>query len=246
MLTSIFLILNLFILESLLSVDNAAVLALMVKDLPAPDRPKALKYGLLGAFVFRGLCLVLASWLVHFLVLKLLGGIYLIYLTIGHFTPKHDTLEEGVKKENRIFKAFRKMLGAFWGTVLMVEIMDIAFSIDNIFAAVAFTNQIVLIMIGVFMGIVAMRFIANWFCKLIDKYHSLETSAFIVIGILGMKLIVEFVLPLKWVMKRLPEVVQYKEIMDSHTFSFAFSGVMMIIFFVPLLFTKPRHALQEI
>jgi predicted tellurium resistance membrane protein TerC len=54
---AILIILNLIIIESLLSVDNAAVLATMVMDLPKEQREKALKYGIIGAYVFRGICL---------------------------------------------------------------------------------------------------------------------------------------------------------------------------------------------
>src|SRR6476659_3792353 len=70
----------LIIIESLLSVDNAAVLATMVMDLPKEQRNKALKYGIIGAYVFRGLCLLFAAWLVTIWWLKPLGGLYLLYL----------------------------------------------------------------------------------------------------------------------------------------------------------------------
>jgi predicted tellurium resistance membrane protein TerC len=58
---------NLFILESLLSVDNAAVLAIMVRDLSVADQPKALKYGIGGAFIMRGASLFFASWVIKIL-----------------------------------------------------------------------------------------------------------------------------------------------------------------------------------
>jgi predicted tellurium resistance membrane protein TerC len=78
-------ILNLILIESLLSVDNAAVLATMVLDLPKEQRNKALRYGIIGAYVFRGICLLLASWLVKVWWLKPLGGLYLIYLAFQLF-----------------------------------------------------------------------------------------------------------------------------------------------------------------
>lgn len=59
-------ILNLIVIESLLSVDNAAVLATMVIDLPKHQRARALRYGIIGAYVLRGVCLFLASWLVKY------------------------------------------------------------------------------------------------------------------------------------------------------------------------------------
>lgn len=184
-------ILNLIIIESLLSVDNAAVLATMVMDLPERQRSKALKYGIIGAYVFRGLCLLFAAWLVNIWWLKPIGGFYLLYLTYDYFKSKatpetgDDTLN---KSGNWIYKATIGAWGQFWATVALVEVMDLAFSIDNVFAAVAFTDKLVLIWIGVFIGVLAMRFVAQAFVRLMERFPFLETVAFIVIGVLGLKL----------------------------------------------------------
>ena len=80
-------------------------------------------------------------------------------------------------------------MGVFWATVALVELMDMAFSIDNVYAAVAFSPNIILVFIGVFIGILAMRFVANSFVRLMEKYPFLETCAFIVIAVLGLKLV---------------------------------------------------------
>lgn len=185
-------VLNLIVIESLLSVDNAAVLATMVMDLPKDQRDKALKYGIIGAYVFRGICLFLAAWLVKIWWLKPLGGLYLLYLAFDYFTKKNATAEgeeeEVDKSKSWIYKSTVGLVGSFWATVALVEVMDLAFSIDNVFAAVAFTDHIWLIYIGVFIGILAMRFVAQAFVKLMEKFTFLETVAFIVIGVLGLKL----------------------------------------------------------
>ncbi|MGB5030462.1 MAG: hypothetical protein WBO76_00005, partial [Saprospiraceae bacterium] len=65
---------NLIIIESLLSVDNAAVLATMVMDLEPKQRAKALRYGILGAYIFRGLAMIFAAFLITIWWLKPLGG----------------------------------------------------------------------------------------------------------------------------------------------------------------------------
>jgi len=185
-------VLNLIVIESLLSVDNAAVLATMVMDLPKDQRDKALKYGIIGAYVFRGICLFLAAWLVQIWWLKPLGGLYLLYLAIDYFLKKNakenGEQEEVDKSKSWIYKSTVGLIGSFWATVALVEVMDLAFSIDNVFAAVAFTDHIWLIYIGVFIGILAMRFVAQAFVKLMEKFSFLETVAFIVIGVLGIKL----------------------------------------------------------
>ncbi|MET3113755.1 YkoY family integral membrane protein [Pedobacter sp. CG_S7] len=186
-------ILNLIVIESLLSVDNAAVLATMVMDLPPDQRKKALKYGIIGAYVFRGICLLLAAWLVQVWWLKPLGGLYLLYLAVDFFIKKskHNKVQDHEvidKKKSWFYRSTVGLIGNFWATVALVEIMDLAFSIDNVFAAVAFTDNIYLIYIGVFIGILTMRFVAQGFVKLMEKFTFLETIAFIVIGVLGLKL----------------------------------------------------------
>ena len=72
--------------------------------------------------------------------------------------------------------------------------MDLAFSLDNVLAAVAFTESLpepgslYLLWTGVFIGILAMRFVAQGFVKLMEKFPFLEIAAFLVIGLLGLKL----------------------------------------------------------
>jgi YkoY family integral membrane protein len=181
---------NLVIIESLLSVDNAAVLATMVGDLPPDQRKKALRYGIFGAYVFRGVCLVFASFLINFWFLKPLGGLYLLYLVWDHFRAGPAAGEEHVEKERSwLYKRTLGLFGKFWATVALIELMDLAFSIDNVFAVVAFTDNLILVVAGVFIGILAMRLVAQAFVLLMGKYPFLETAAFVVIGILGLKLL---------------------------------------------------------
>lgn len=183
---------NLVIIESLLSVDNAAVLATMVMDLPEKQRDRALKYGIFGAYLFRGLAMLFASFLIKIWWLKPLGGLYLLYLVFSWWKNKKtegEKEEESIDKgQNWLYKATVGAIGPFWATVALVELMDMAFSIDNIFAAVAFTDNILLVCFGVFIGILAMRFVAQAFVKLMTKFTFLEAAAYIVIAILGIKL----------------------------------------------------------
>src|SRR6187399_275061 len=72
-------------LEGLLSADNALVMAIMVLGLPRREHKPALRYGLLGGFGFRTLATILAVYLIRVAWVKLAGGLYLLYLTYGHF-----------------------------------------------------------------------------------------------------------------------------------------------------------------
>jgi YkoY family integral membrane protein len=243
--TSLAIVGNLVIIESLLSVDNAAVLATMVMDLPEHQRSKALKYGIWGAYIFRGIAMIFASFLIKFWFLKPLGGLYLLYLVYGYWKGKQTASEEDDivdKKENWLYKATVGSLGTLWATVCLVELMDMAFSIDNVFAAVAFSPNIILVCTGVFIGILAMRFIAQWFVKLMERYNFLETAAFIVIGILGIKL------TLSLYQHFYPEsgVARF---LGSHTADIIMSILTVAIFFVPILtsmlFNFPKKHTKE-
>lgn len=189
-------IFNLILIESLLSVDNAAVLATMVVDLPKDKRAKALKYGIVGAYVFRGICLLFAAVLIQIWWFKPVGGIYLLVLAFKYFFKKdkveeeHEHVTEELERKKKSW-LYRKTLGAFgpfWATVILVELMDLAFSIDNVIAANAYTDNIILIWTGVFIGILAMRFVAQGFVKLMERYPFLNACAYTVIAILGLKL----------------------------------------------------------
>lgn len=225
-------VLNLILIESLLSVDNAAVLATMVMDLPKEQRTRALRYGIFGAYFFRGVCLIFASWLVTIWWLKPLGGLYLLYLTYGFFkgksTPDDPTDDYVDKKTNWLYRLTVGTLGNFWATVALVELMDLAFSIDNVFAAVAFTDNIWLICLGVFIGILAMRFVAQGFIKLMEKFPFLETIAFTVIGILGLKLTVSLLT------HYLPEAAISK-FLDGEKTDIFISIFTVAIFLIPIL-----------
>lgn len=248
----------LIVLESLLSIDNAAVLATMVRDLPKEQRNKALKYGIVGAYVFRGICLILANLLIQVWWLKPIGGIYLIYLAIDFFRKqnnanKADDVEAELKelehelaeldmdkipqeeiiatqeekKKNWLYSMTIGLIGNFWATILMIEVMDLAFSLDNVFAAVAFTKNIFPIWIGVFIGILAMRYVAQAFVKLMERFPFLETAAFSVIGLLGIKLFLALITHF------MPHTA-FTETVESETTDAIVSLITVLIFVVPI------------
>ena len=76
-------------LEGLLSAEhNAMVLAVLVLSLPRSQQRRALRYGIPGAFPFRGLATVLAVYLIGLGWVKLVGAAYLLYLPLDHFTQR--------------------------------------------------------------------------------------------------------------------------------------------------------------
>lgn len=196
-------LLVLIALEGLLAADNALVLAIMVKHLPAEQRKKALFYGLAGAFVFRFASLFVISFLVDVWQVQAVGAVYLLFIAANHIFRK--LIVRKGEEEAKADKPEKKKSG-FWLTVLKVEIADIAFAIDSILAAVALAvalpasslpsiggmdgGQFIVIFLGGFIGLLIMRFAANAFVKLLEARPSLEVAAFFIVGWVGVKLAV--------------------------------------------------------
>ncbi|AUM67139.1 hypothetical protein C0R09_22905 [Brevibacillus laterosporus] len=188
-------------LEGILAADNALVLAIMVKDLPEKQRKKALFYGLAGAFIFRFASLFIISFLVDVWQVQALGAIYLLFISINHIFRKKRRNPQEKEHTDR-----KKGPGSFWGTVAKVELADLAFAVDSILAAVALavslpsTNlpkiggldggQFLVIFTGGFIGLIIMRFAANYFVALLKRRPGLETAAFLIVGWVGIKLLV--------------------------------------------------------
>jgi YkoY family integral membrane protein len=175
-------VLTLAVLEGILSVDNSLVLAILVRTLPKAQQKKALMYGIFGAFFFRFLALVFAAHLMRFVAFKIIGGGYLLYLAMKHmfFFYKEDA-----------HQSRPKVAASFWKTVLLVELTDIAFSIDSITTAVAMSNKLVIVLLAGIMGIIFLRFAAGVFIRLLEKLPKLEDLAYQLIFFVGTKLLLE-------------------------------------------------------
>ena len=158
-------------LEALLSGDNALVLAVMVRPLPPHLRARALLYGLLGAYLLRGLALLFAS-----LVIQL----WWAHLTVRRFRshPGGKPLPAAAAR-------------TFWRVVLLINLVDLAFAVDSILAVVAFSKDFLLAFLGVALGILFIRLLAGSVVVLMERFPGLEKVAYALVGWAGVKLFLE-------------------------------------------------------
>jgi len=191
----------LVVLEALLSADNALVVAVMILGLPRRQQKKALRYGLVGAFGFRILATLLAVYLIRLAFVKLLGGLYLVYLTYQHFFQSGDAEERSKPRLARPWLG----LSALWGTVVKVELVNIAFSVDSILVAVAMSSKTWVVLTGGLIGIVAMRVVIAQLLAIVRRYPTLVDGAFIIIAIVGLKLLSEYAVAMNWIHFEMPK-----------------------------------------
>jgi integral membrane protein, YkoY family len=178
-------IFSLVLIECLLSVDNAIVLAAQTQKLPdKKQQEKSLFYGLWGAYIFRFALIGVGSYLIHFWEIKVLGAGYLMYLSLNHFyRMKYPERAKRKKGKNK-----KPILPLFWSVVISIELMDIVFSIDSILASLAISPNPVIVLIGGLIGILCMRGIAEVIMRLIDIVPELEVMAYFLIGLIAIKL----------------------------------------------------------
>jgi YkoY family integral membrane protein len=189
--------------EGLLSADNALVLAMMVRHLPRDEQKRALRYGIWGAFGFRLIAVCLSAALLKFWYFEVIGGLYLIYLAAAHF----------LSREGESGKSGAKRFGSgFWGTVLSVELADIAFSIDSIVAAVAMAptslhdyTRLGIVFTGGILGIITMRYVAGYFIVLLDRFEGLAAGAYFLVAWIGLKLVISGVESAEYIHREMPE-----------------------------------------
>jgi YkoY family integral membrane protein len=185
-------LLILILLEGLLSADNALVLAIMAKHLPAEQQKKAINIGLMLAFIFRIGAIFIISFLFHVWWIQAIGAAYLIFIALKHLLKK----DHGDR--NKAGKSYR-------ATVAQIALADIAFAVDSILAAVALVialpgtpmgeiggmdgAQFIVILIGAIAGLIVIRFAAGFFVKILTQRPTLETAAMLLVGWVGVKLL---------------------------------------------------------
>lgn len=187
-------ILSLIIIEGLLSVDNALAIAAMASHLPGRQKQMALRWGIVGAYLFRGVALAFAAFIIHNPWLKIIGAAYLIHLMASYLAEKgwSGGGAESDHDDGETEKAVAQVKGrGFLATIIAIEVMDFSLSVDNVVAAVAMSPKLWVVCTGVFIGILALRFVAGYCIKLIERFPILEDTAFILIGFVGVILVVE-------------------------------------------------------
>jgi YkoY family integral membrane protein len=178
-------IMGLILIEGLLSVDNALAIAAMASHLDEKQRATAMNIGYIGAYGFRLLALLFASYIIHNHAIMFVGALYLVWLMCAHFAGQKGIAEEEGEAVNVHHRTFA-------GTITMISLMDLSLSVDNVVAAIALSpKELWPVYVGVTIGIIALRLVAGLAVKMIAKYPVLEHTAFVLVGYVGLLLITE-------------------------------------------------------
>ncbi|HLJ18529.1 MAG TPA: TerC family protein [Bryobacteraceae bacterium] len=151
--------LSLILIDLLLAGDNALVIAMAVRSLPAHHRRIGIAFGAAAAVVLRIALTIVAAQLLNIELIKLLGGAFVLWIALQVMSDANSP--------PAAVKSPRRLLQAIW----FIIFADITMSTDNILAiAGASRGSIPLIVFGLCVSIPFVVFASNLLAMLMDRY----------------------------------------------------------------------------
>ena len=171
----------------ILSGDNAVVIALAARSLPAHQQTKAVIWGAGAAVVLRVVLTIVAVELLKLSYLKLLGGALLFWIAVKLLVPEEDG-GDGVKSSSNLVGAIKTIL-----------IADLVMSLDNVIAVAAVAKgSITLLVLGLLISIPLVVFGATMLMKLMESYPVIITIGAALIGYVSGEMLVTDPVVVEW------------------------------------------------
>ena len=182
-------------LEAVLSADNAIALAAISRQLREPRlQGQALNLGLGLALLFRLVLIALAQWVLDFWPLQLLASAYLLWLCVSNLRAS-ALAEDAAGEELPPPPGSPHHDRSLWTVVGTLALTDLAFSLDSVAAAVAVSDNLLLVMAGGVIGVVALRLTSALFIRWLAVFRHLETAGYMAVGLVGLRLLLRLAWP---------------------------------------------------
>ncbi len=161
-------LLAIVIIDLVLAGDNAIVIAMAARNVPAHLRKKAIIGGTIGAVVLRSALTIGVVWLLAIPGLLFFGGAVLVWIAYKLLVPEPED-ENGARLSNA---------SSFWGAIKTIVIADIVMGLDNVLAvAGAAHGSFALVVIGLLISIPIVVWGSTMIMGFIDRY-----PAFVYVG----------------------------------------------------------------
>jgi len=206
----------------LLSGDNAVVIALAARSLPAQQQKKAIFFGSAAAIVLRIVLTLIAVEMLKWPFLKIIGGLLLVYIGISLLLEDDDGDGELGKENKGLMHAIRTILVA-----------DLVMSLDNVLAvAAAAKGNTLLLVLGLGISIPLIIFGSTLLLKVMERFPIIITIGAGLLGFLAGEMLLTD-----------PAVNQYFG-EQSHAVVNAAGAFGAVLVVAAGLFLKRRHAAQ--
>ena len=211
--------------DILLSGDNALVIALACRSLPAHQQKRAILFGGAAAIGLRVALTAFAVYLLTLPYLKLIGGLLLLWIAVKLLLPEHEGGHE-IKPQ-----------GNMWGAIKTIVIADFVMSVDNVLAvAGAAHGDIPLLVIGLLLSIPLILYGSTLILKLIGRFPVIITLGAALLGFIGGEMGVADALVAPWVAAHAPWLHTLLPIL----------GAVLVVALGKLFAAKPARAVVDL
>lgn len=198
-----------YIVEQSLSVDNLFVFVIIFNyfAIPNPLQHRILFFGILGAFLFRGLFIALGSLLIQIQAIVVVFGLFLVVTGVKLFFTDDENVVRPEK--NPVIRILKKFLpisadisrgkfflrkdGTFYATPLflalvVIEVSDVIFAVDSVPAIFAITREPLVVFTSNICAILGLRSMYFLLVHVVDKFYLLKYGLGIILVFVGLKM----------------------------------------------------------
>ena len=205
-------LLSIVLIDLVLAGDNAIVIALAARNLPAHLQKKAIFFGAMGAIVVRSLMTVGVVWLLKIPGLLLVGGLGLLWIAYRLLAEQDSEKEHG------------EVASTFWGAMRTIVIADALMGVDNVLGvAGAAHGAMDLVIIGLLVSVPIVMFGSSMVLKLVERFPIIVQIGSAVLAYTAAKMIVEE----RWLGAVFGEEAPYHEAAKWTVFVLAIAGVLL-------------------
>ncbi|CAB3682168.1 TerC family protein [Paraburkholderia phenoliruptrix] len=169
-------VIQIIVIDILLGGDNAVVIALACRNLPADQRTKGVLWGTAGAILLRVILIAFAVALLDVPLLKFAGGLLLLWIGVRLMAPAHDA-HENVKPADKLISAIKTIIVA-----------DAVMSLDNVIAIAGAAeaadpqHRLALVIFGLVVSIPLIVWGSQLVLKLLDRFPIVITLGAALLG----------------------------------------------------------------
>ena len=156
---------QIIMIDILLGGDNAVVIALACRGLPAHQRTKGIIWGTAGAIVLRVILIAFALALLQVPFLKFVGALLLIWIGIKLIAPEEEDAHGSIQGSDKL-----------WGAIKTIIVADLVMSVDNVIAIAGAAqgageqHQLPLVIFGLLVSIPIIVWGSQLVLKLMDRF----------------------------------------------------------------------------
>ena len=215
-------LLAIVVIDLVLAGDNAIVIAMAARNLPAHLQKKAIVWGAVGAIAVRSAMTLVVVYLLKIPGLMLIGGLLLVWIAYKLLNPAQDGDGEHDHAST-----------SFWGAMKTIVIADAVMGLDNVLAvAGASHGSYVLVVLGLLISIPVVIWGSTQILKLVERFPSITYLGAGVLAWTAAKMMTSEPLVLDW------------QVFKNPVFEYAFQA-LVIIGVLSSGFIKSRLALEE-